>query len=90
MNLFDFCRNCLNKKSSKKLKDDFFCHSETIIFREFCVIACRGFAALKEEIGVKMLRTRLNQEASKGWIRTAKIQPCWLLKIGLSQVFSKK
>jgi hypothetical protein len=35
MNPIDFYRNCLNRESERKLKDDFFCHSETIIFREF-------------------------------------------------------
>jgi len=64
MNPLDFYRICLNLESAKKLKDDFFCHRETIIFREFCIMACRGFVALKGGIVVKMLRTRLNQERS--------------------------
>jgi hypothetical protein len=47
MNPLDFYRICLNVESAKKLKDDFFCHRETILFREFCIMACRGFVALK-------------------------------------------
>jgi hypothetical protein len=40
MNPLDFYRICLNVESATKLKDDFFCHTETIIFREFCIIGC--------------------------------------------------
>jgi hypothetical protein len=39
MNPLDFYRICLSVESATKLKDDFFCHRETIIFRGFELLA---------------------------------------------------
>jgi hypothetical protein len=90
MNLLDFFRNCLNVGSAKKLKDDFFCHRETILFREFCMIGCMVCCLKREELYSKCLERDLIRKGLVDWIMTGKIQLRRLLRIGLSQAFSKK
>ena len=89
MNPLDFYRICFNVESATKLKDDFFCHTKTIIFREFCIIGRMVCCLKRGELCSKCLE-RDFRKGPVDWIVAVKIQLCRLLEIGLSQAFSKK